>query len=512
MPGRRRAALAQSVTLLDHVLSGKDPVAPALMAEAGALSHGALAALIDRLARRLRAVGLGGRERVLVQYPNAPEQLIAVLGTMAAGGVAVPLPPDASGERVRYVAVQSGARASLAPSGGAVVPGLARFEVAVDVGAGSVDLSAEGATDDRPRADTSAGDASGDLALVLYSAGSTGRPKGVALGHGQLTWTARTLARSYRIDRQHRELILVSLAHSDGLQRALATLGAGGAVALSEGPLSVSGIMEDIVRYEARGFFAPSPLVRMMLMASRARTDALARCHTIETGSAPLTSGEVRALMDAAPNARVFVHYGLTECSRAVILDARAHPDRLDTVGRASSEVDISVRDAEGRPLGADARGEIALRGPQLAHGYWGQPELSGERFRDGWLSTGDYGMLDDEGFLRLLGREDDLINSAGHHFFPAEVENELGPIPGVAEYLVAGVPDPRGVLGEVPWAFVVPADASQWVPGPFLAAVRDRLPAHMRPRQVVAVASLPRTASGKPSRRRTVEMHGPAR
>src|SRR5207249_3489535 len=115
------------------------------------------------------------------------------------------------------------------------------------------------------------------------------------------------------------------------------------------------------------------------------------------------------------------------------------------------------ICDESGQSLPIGQPGQIFLRGPQQTEGYFGLPELNRERFQDGWVITGDYGFLDAEGFLTLRGRRDDLITSAGFHFFPAEVETELGPVPGVLEYLVAGIRDPSGILEQLPWAFVVP-------------------------------------------------------
>ena len=187
--------------------------------------------------------------------------------------------------------------------------------------------------------------------------------------------------------------------------------------------------------------------------------------------------------------------------------ESRAHPDRLNTVGTALPGVTISIRDEDGNDLPAGLPGEIHLRSPHLATGYWEQPDLN-QRFVNGWLATGDHGHLDADGFLTLLGRHDDLINCGGHCFFPAEVEQLLGTPSGVEQYLVAGVADPRGVLQEVPWAFVVPIDATSWTPEAFLALARGNLPGHMVPRHVVTVPRLPLTASGKPDRLETVKLY----
>jgi long-chain acyl-CoA synthetase len=250
----------------------------------------------------------------------------------------------------------------------------------------------------------------------------------------------------------------------------------------------------------------------MMLKARAEKVRAaLAGCRSIEIGSAPLASDELEEWLERARGASVFVHYGLTECSRAVILDTRRRPDKLDSVGCPAPGVELAVRDSSGRSLEAGETGQIHLRGPQLADGYWNLPDQNALRFRDGWLATGDEGRVDADGYLTFLGRKDDLITSGGYSFFPAEVETELGSVADVAQYLIAGIEDPRRILGQVPWAFVVPSDPDSWSPGDFLKLARERLPAHMVPRGIVPVPHLVLTSSGKPDRRRTVAEFAPS-
>ena len=151
------------------------------------------------------------------------------------------------------------------------------------------------------------------------------------------------------------------------------------------------------------------------------------------------------------------------------------------------------------------------LAGPQRAERYWNRPDLNRERFRGRWLRTGDVGSVDGGGFVTYHGREDDMINCGGMSFFPAEVEQELGPVATVKSYIVAGVPDPKGVMEHVPWAFVVPEQPDGWSPRDFAALARKRLPPHMVPRNIVVLEAMPLLASGKPDRRRIVGEHGPS-
>jgi acyl-CoA synthetase (AMP-forming)/AMP-acid ligase II len=449
---------------------------PAIECGSRTLSYRALAEEVAKAASHLARAGTGPKDRVVVSAGNSPEQIIGVLAAMSLGAIAVPVSEKMKEERFRYIVECTIPTKRLHSNDFPLAGAHASWQVPTPGRVGSK-----------------------DPAMILFSSGSTGRPKGVLLTHKNLCATARLLASTYGMGAGHRELILCPVAHSDGWQRVSATLSAGGTVVFSDPLMSTRVLLEDLSRLQIHGFFMPPPLVRRLLDANLDDTRTLtSTCRTIEIGSAPLAALELFALMERIPSARVYVHYGLTECSRAVILDARRHLDKLGTVGRASRNVEIAL----------DREGQIRLRGPQLFREYWGLESLTSERKIDGWLATGDYGEIDGDGFLTLRGRKDDLITSLGHHFFPAEAETELGTIEGVAEYVIAAVRDPRDGREDHPWAFVVPRNADHWSPRTFLAAARHRLSAHMVPKCIVTVPEIPRTESGKPDRRRAVELY----
>ncbi len=479
---------------------------PALCSGAQNLTYADLVALVAALAEALDFLGVGPGQRVLVRLPDSPEHVIAMLALLSLGATAVPQHPAGGRQRLALAAEEVRPFLCLLPPGEEPPPGLNGHSLEFDFFAGlSLDghpLEIGGRTLPVPAWEEQA------VAMIRFSSGSTGRPKGALLSHGQLLWSARTLSEVFGLGSTHRELLLASMAYSGAWQRLVATFHAGGCAILFQGPPAVPAILEEIRQRQAEGFYTPPPLVRMLLRDDPERVrKAMAGCRTLEIGSAPLNAAELEQLLALLPGARIFVHYGMTECSRAVILNARAHPERLHTVGRPAPGVEVRVVDARGRDLPAGRAGEIFVRGPQLALGYLNG--IGGQAFRDGWLASGDHGMLDEAGFLTFLGRADDRINCGGHSFFPAEAEAELGPVAGVRALLVAGVPDPRGVLEQVPWAFVVPDGVREWSPASLLKQARSRLPAHMVPRGVTLLEELPLTASGKPDRRGVLEHYG---
>ena len=268
---------------------------------------------------------------------------------------------------------------------------------------------------------------------------------------------------------------------------------------------------DDIRECRINGFFTTPPLMRTILKTPQERLEPRPEAlRSIEIASAPVTAEELRGLLDLLPATNVFLQYGLTECSRALMLDTRGNPEKLHTIGCPTAGIEIAIFGDDGARLDVGEDGEIALRGPQRSDHYWNLPDFDLSRFRDGWLLTGDFGHVDEDGFVVLHGRHDDMINCGGFSYFPTEVETALGPIDGLRAYIVAGVPDPQGLLNQVPWVFALPYSPDTWSPDAAVRVARERLPAHMVPRNFLTVPELPIAPNGKVNRRLAVSQYGP--
>jgi O-succinylbenzoic acid--CoA ligase len=185
--------------------------------------------------------------------------------------------------------------------------------------------------------------------------------------------------------------------------------------------------------------------------------------------------------------------YGLTEtASQAVTLAPADALRKLGSAGQPLLPMELRV-EATGRVAAPGEVGEICVRGPMVAAGYYGRPDATAAAIRDGWLHTGDLGYLDGEGYLYVVDRRTDLIISGGENVYPAEVEAALLAHPAVAEAGVVGAADER--WGQAPVAFVVARGVSE---EELIAFCRERLAAYKAPRRVIFVAGMPRTASGK--------------
>lgn len=482
----------------------------ALRAGELALTYGELAAAVRGAARGLAGAGVGAGDRVALMLRNSAEYVVMFLAIVALGAIAVPVDPHAGSERLRDIFNDTTPKLCVVRSDTpAQERGPTRYVVGVD--AASKQVRFEPPLPAWTEVKTLPAVAADTDACILYSAGSTGHPKGVILKHRHLLAIAETLAGVIGTGPEHRDLVLAPMTHSGGWQRVTATLLRGGTVVVYEGMFSVAGLVDDIKNFGISGFFMTPPTVRALLRAGAEKfVGVRGTLRSVEIASAPLHADELTRLGELLPGVDIFQQYGLTECSRAIVLDARRHPDKRHTVGLPTRGVEVGIAGEDGEMLPRGAEGEILLRAPQRAEQYWNLPELNAARFAGGWLRTGDFGVIDADGFVALRGRRDDMINCGGMSYFPAEVERILGDIPGVRDALVAGVPDPQQVMTQVPWIFVVPHDPAGWSIAEFVKYARGRLPAHMVPRSVVVVPQIPTTASGKPSRREAVRLHGP--
>lgn len=496
--------------LLHRLLIG-NPAArrehPAIRTASVTITYGELIDVVRSVARQLTAAGVGPGDRVALVLRNSPEYIALFLGIAAIAAIVVPIDPTASDERLDGILRDTTPRLCLTHAVTAAA-GPPRHAVRIDPASKDVIFTPALPSTHKPTTPPEV--AANTDACILFSAGSTGRPKGVVLSHAHFLAIARTLADVVGMSPAHRDLVLSPMTHSGGWQRVTSTLLSGGTVVVYEGMLSIAGLLDDVRRFAITGFFTAPPLLRALLRAAPEHFTGLESLRSIEIASAPVSAAELQRLGELLPNIDIFLQYGLTECSRALILDARRHPHKLHTVGLPTAGVEVAIAGEDGSPRAPGEEGEIVLRAPQRTDHYWNLPDLDASRFRDGWFYTGDYGVRDADGFVEYRGRRDDMINCGGNSYFPAEVEVLLGAIDGVRESLVAGVPDPQGVLTDVPWIFVAPHNPATWSLAEFMRTARSRLPPHMVPRNVVIVPAIPTTASGKPDRRATLRLHGP--
>jgi acyl-coenzyme A synthetase/AMP-(fatty) acid ligase len=330
-------------------------------------------------------------------------------------------------------------------------------------------------------------------ACVLFTSGSTGAPKGVRIAADDLLARARTEVDAFGVAGGDAQLALLPFGFDVGLNQLVGALLAGATLHLTDAWLRRD-LARVVARAAIRGFSAVPSVWAAALDDPRdtgplfdGAGAAALRYVTVSGGSLPPATFD--ALARRLPGVRIHKTYGQTETFRSTAqLDANARPDD-GTVGTALPGVRVTI-----------AAGDVVHAGLGTMLGYLGDDALTRATLRDGAVHTGDHGQLDAHGRLTLLGRDDDMIKTAGQRYYPREIEDVLARHDAVAEAVVFGVPDAR--LGERAVAVVVVRASATADPAALRRFVAAELPSHMVPSDVAVWPSLPRTPSAKPARR----------
>ena len=484
----------------------------------------ALAADVTEMTRAFMASGVEKGDRVALWAPNCAEWVTAALGALGAGAVLVPLNTRFKGAEAAYVLRASGARTLCTVAGflGVDYPGLLAGEdtgdlsrIVVlrrdgDVGAGGpgpvVDLAefVEGAATVDPaeseRRSRSVEPA--DTSDLIFTSGTTGRPKGALATHAQSLRTFGTWASIVGLRRGDRYLVVNPFFHTFGYKAGLLASLMAGATVVPEPVFDVERVMARIADERISVLPGP-PTLYQGLLAHPGRPDHdLSSLRLGVTGAAVVPVELVVAMREELGFDTVLTAYGLTESCGTVTMCRRSDPPEVvaRTSGRAIPDVEVAVVDGEGRPQAPGTPGEVVVRGYTVTADYWEDPEATAAAIDgDGWLHTGDIGVLDAEGNLAITDRLKDMYVVGGFNAYPAEVEAMLRGVPGVGQVAVVGVPDER--LGEVGCAYVVvtgdvtdPTAVSRDV----LEWARGAMANYKVPRYAVVVDELPTNASGK--------------
>ncbi len=474
---------------------------PALITPDQTWSWRDLDELATETAGRLAALGVRAGDRVALLLPNGADFALLAHAGMRLGAVLVPLNTRLTPVELAWqladaqprLLVHAGRYDSAARAAAADFPTVQRVTVNLH---GADDTPCLWLTRMVPVPRRARLDLAATLAII-YTSGTTGRPKGAQLTVGNFWWSAVGSALNLGTRPDDRWLAVLPLFHVGGLSILLRSVIYGVPALVHErfDPHAVNAAIDD------EGVTHVSVVSTMLGRMLDARGDQpyppTLRCLLLGGGPVPLPLLE----RCAAIGAPVVQTYGLTETtSQAVTLAPADALTKLGSAGQPLLPTELRI-EQDGAPVGAGEVGEIVVRGPTVTPGYWGWPEATATAIRDGWLHTGDLGYLDEDGYLTVLDRRDDLIISGGENVYPAEVEAVLLAAPGVAEAGVIGAPDPQ--WGQVVVAFVVPQSGAALDPADLIAFCAARLARYKVPARIeIRPEPLPRNAAGKLLRR----------
>ena len=472
----------------------------------------------NALAHALIASGVRRGDRVAVHLENSAEVVIAVFATLKTGGVFLVVNPTVKSDKLAYIL--NNCRATALVSDGkrlqaldATWSGMPHVRAVVQT-SGSSTCVANREIIEWSRVFTSEALAAGkpanpaidiDLAALIYTSGSTGRPKGVMLTHLNIVSAATSIISFLQNTPDDVVLNVLPLAFDYGLYQVLMAFKFGGTVVLERSIAYPFAILELIRREQVTGF-PIVPTIAAVLLQLDLKSQRFPSLRYITNTAAALPAEKIRQLREAFPDSRLFSMYGLTECKRVSYLPPEQLDVRPTSVGRGMPNEEVYIVDEHDARVLPGVVGELVVRGANVMKGYWEMPEETDRMLRPGPLPgekvlyTGDLFRADDEGYLYFVGRRDDIIKTRGEKVSPREVEEVLHALSGVAEAAVIGMPDE--VLGQSIRAVVRLEPGASLSEQDVLRHCAARLEDFMVPKSVEFRAEMPKTATGKVSKR----------
>jgi fatty-acyl-CoA synthase len=471
---------------------------------------------VDRASRQaaldLRAAGVQPGDRVALLVANGLEYPVYDVAILRAGAVKIPLNDMLAPADAAFPLEHSGARVlvvspDLAPLGDAARETLSTPPPMLTVKPVATLLAEAGEGDGDGDLDVAIGP--DDFAAIYYTGGTTGKPK--AIVHSQRSLAVNMLATivEAEIGRDERLLLATPLPHAAGVFTLAALVR--GATAVIERKFDVDRILAAIAEHRITWTFMVPTMIYRVLDAPALQRSDLRSLRTILYGAAPIRPDRLAQAIEVFGPAFLQL-YGQTECPNfATTLSKRDHvstdekPEILTSCGRPCLMVEVTIRDEDGRVLAPGEVGEVCVRAPYTMTGYLDDPDATATRFFGDWLRTGDLGELDDDGYLYLKDRRNDMVISGGMNVYTSMVERVVGECQGVAQAAVIGIPDPD--WGEAVHA-VVTVRSPDVTEDEIIAFCRDRLAAYMRPKSVEIVDEMPLTPYGKMDKKRLRAPH----
>lgn len=462
------------------------------------MSWNQAAGTVSRLAASLRCSGIGPGDRIAVLAENRVETLVLLLAAARLGAIGVPLNWRLTAEELQPI---------LRDCAPALVVVEDRYAEAVPAGVERVRLGAVGASGELEGLvregigeplPPSASQPDQPL-FLLYTSGTTGSPKAAVLTHDNVLQNAQNFARALQTTADDTALIAVPLFHVTGLMaQYVHMIQVGGSCVLQE-RFRAPAFLDAVERHGITYTCAVPTIFRLLLLEPDLHSRQLDTFRSALFGGAALPPDTIEELAGRFPQLALVNCYGATESTgTSAFLPselARSHPL---SVGYAVPNVEIAIVEDEGMPVPDGTPGEIVMRGPTVARGYWRRPEAT--EFRWGGWASGDVAERDEHGLLYLLDRRKDVINRGGEKVFTIELENVLHEHPAIAEVAVTAVPD--DIFGEQALAVVVPRRGADLDAEQVRGYVRERLAGYKAPRHVQFTDALPKGGSGKVDKR----------
>lgn len=466
--------------IFDHVQSTPDKVA--LISGDAEITYSQLWDYCLCAAEKLKQTyHVNEGDRVILSATGNIEFVYAYFGVHIAGGICVPIDPDTNQTRFEYIEKSTTpvcVMGSLHNVKKETIPFTDVVNGASKASYITLDQS--------------------QVADILFTTGTTGAPKGVALSYDNLSAAVRNINSFIGNTIDDVELLALPVSHSFGLGRLRCSLSKGATVVMLGTFANVKKFFKEMARHHVTMFaMVPASWGFIKKMSGKYIGKFDGQLKFIEIGSSFMPIEDKELLMSLLPDTRICMHYGSTEASRSAFMEFHTYKDNLQSVGKASPNVEIKIFTSEGKPAALGTEGEVCVKGEHVTCSYWNEaPSRFASDFYDGYFRTGDCGTMDADGNIYLKSRIKEMINVGGKKVSPMEVEDILNTIPGIKESACIGIPDPGTVLGEVVKAFIVAND--NLTDESIMSQLRPRLEVYKLPVEIERIKSIPKTSSGK--------------
>lgn len=497
--------MSDFTTVIELLQTGRDGDIALAAPERMPLTYQGLRTLVAQTVSALNGLGIGRNDRVAIVLPNGPEMAAAFIA-IAAGATTAPLNPGYRADEFEFYLADLNAKALVVEQGShspavavAAKLGIPVLEIALPAAApaGVFELIKPAGLD--LPAPAQGGMAEGDdIALVLHTSGTTSRPKIVPLSQRNICASARNIRATLQLVPTDRCLNIMPLFHIHGLIAAvLSSLGAGASVYCTPGfnALKVFQWFADA----QPSWYTAVPTMHQAILARAERNPEIIKdikLRLIRSSSSSLPPQVMQALEDTF-HAPVIESYGMTEAAHQMASNPLPPAARKPgSVGIAAGPEVAIMSESNGALLGPEEVGEIVIRGDNVTRGYENNPKANAENFVDGWFRTGDQGLLDGEGYLRLTGRLKEIINRGGEKISPREVDEVLMDHPAVQQVVTFAMPHPK--LGEEVAAVVVLREGMTLTERDLRDFAATHLADFKVPRKILFMDEIPKGATGK--------------
>jgi len=488
-----------------YLLYGKDPDRIALSFLQSSVSYGELTAHAGQIAAHLLRCESRQDDRVLLVGDNSLFWAACYLGALQAGLITVPIPAQSSVGDLTSILRMSGAKivcaqASVATAHASAFSGAHlitdRDILPIPHVLSQVSFSTLHSAE-RPLLDY-ASVTRDQLAALVFTSGSTGQPRGVMISHSNIIANTESIIAYLSLTAQDRMMAILPFHYCYGASLLHTHLRVGGEVVVDNRFMYPETVLQRMIETKCTGFAGIPSHFQILLRNSSFKRKGFPSLRHMQQAGGYLAPIFVQELKEILPHTKIYIMYGQTEATaRLSYLPPDILEAKLGSIGKGIPGVTLRVLDGQGRDVRPGEVGEIVAEGPNVAKGYWQEPNESADVFRNGSLYTGDLARVDEDGFIYIVDRAKDFLKCRGEKVSCRQIEGVLLECSEIVEAAVVGIPD--DVLGEAVKVFAVPRNTNiDGLEERVASFCRTRLALHQLPKQIVILRSLPKNSAGK--------------